>query len=69
MLKQNEGSIDRTIRIITGIIVLFVGFFSLTGLAQTMAYVIGVIALITGILGFCGLYTFLGISTCPIKKS
>jgi hypothetical protein len=69
MLKQNEGSIDRTIRIITGIIALFFGFFSLTGLAQTIAYVIGVIALITGILGFCGLYTLLGISTCSIKKS
>ncbi|OIO15249.1 hypothetical protein COV53_03720 [Candidatus Gottesmanbacteria bacterium CG11_big_fil_rev_8_21_14_0_20_37_11] len=69
MLKQNEGSLDRTIRIIIGIMILVAGFFSLTGLGQTITIVIGAIALITGILGFCGFYTLLGISTCPIKKS
>jgi uncharacterized membrane protein YuzA (DUF378 family) len=25
--------------------------------------------LATGLVGFCGLYTLLGISTCPMKKS
>jgi uncharacterized membrane protein HdeD (DUF308 family) len=68
MLKHNEGSTDRIIRVVIGIVALLAGLFWLTGAAQTVAYVVGAIALITGIIGFCGLYALLGISTCPIKK-
>jgi uncharacterized membrane protein HdeD (DUF308 family) len=68
MLKQNESSTDRIIRVIIGIIALLAGAFWLTGVAQSAAYVVGVIALITGIIGFCGLYAMFGISTFPVKK-
>ncbi len=68
MLKQNEGSTDRTVRIIIGILALVSGLFWLTGVAQIAAFVIGAVALITGIIGFCGLYALLGISTCSVKK-
>jgi len=68
MIKQNEGSTDRGIRIVIGIIALASGLFWLTGIAQIVAIVIGAVALITGIVGFCGLYTIFGISTCPLKK-
>ncbi|MEI7558150.1 MAG: DUF2892 domain-containing protein [bacterium] len=33
-----------------------------------MAYVVGVLALITSITGFCGLYTLLKINTCKVKS-
>jgi uncharacterized membrane protein HdeD (DUF308 family) len=69
MLKQNESSIDRIIRIIIGIVAISAGFFWLTGPMQTVTDVIGVIALVTGIIGFCGLYKIFGISTCPVKKN
>lgn len=63
MIKQNEGTIDRIIRVVVGIAALFAGAFWFTGVLQTVLYVVGVVALITGAVGFCGLYAVLGIST------
>jgi hypothetical protein len=68
MLKQNEGTTDRIVRVIIGIVALLAGFFWFTGILQVIAHVVGAIALITGIIGFCGLYALLGISTCPVRK-
>ncbi len=68
MTLRNEGSLDRIIRISIGILALIGGFVFLSGVAQTVAYVVGVIALVTGIIGFCGLYAILGISTCRTKR-
>lgn len=67
-MKINEGTTDRVIRVIVGSLALVAGFFWLAGTAQIVAYVVGVAALATGIVGFCGLYTLLGVSTCPTKK-
>lgn len=67
MLKPNEGKTDRTIRVILGVILLGLALFSLTGIAQTVAIVAGLIALVTGAIGFCGLYKILGISTMEKK--
>ena len=68
MLKQNESSTDRMIRVIVGIVALIAGLFWLTGTLQIVAYVVGAVALITGIIGFCGLYAVLGITTKPVNK-
>ena len=67
MPKPNEGKTDRTIRIVLGVILLGLALFSLTGVAQIVAGVAGVIALVTGAIGFCGLYKILGISTIEKK--
>jgi hypothetical protein len=67
-IKQNEGTIDRTIRVVIGSVALLAGYFWLGGTLQTIAYVVGVVALATGLLGFCGLYSLLGISTCKNTK-
>lgn len=63
-MKANVGSVDRIIRIVIGIIILAVGF-------QYRSWwgLIGIVPLATGIVGFCGLYTVFGISTCPLEKS
>lgn len=68
MIKQNEGSIDRIVRIIIGIALLVIGYLFLVGTAQIITFVIGAVALLTGIVGFCGLYDLFGISTCSVKK-
>jgi hypothetical protein len=65
-MKTNESSTDRTIRIIIGLILLALGMYEI---GSSMVFgialiIIGAIALITGITGFCGLYSILGISTC-----
>lgn len=67
MPKPNEGKTDRTIRVVLGVFLLGLALFSLTGIAQTTAVIVGVIALITGTVGFCGLYKILGISTLEKK--
>jgi hypothetical protein len=67
MLKQNEGKTDRMIRVVLGVILLGLSIFSLTGTTQIVAGVAGVIALVTGAIGFCGLYKILGISTLEKK--
>lgn len=59
MLALNEGVFDRTIRIVIGAILLLV---AITVRGSTWAY-LGAIPLITGIIGFCPLYTLLGLST------
>jgi hypothetical protein len=67
MPKPNEGKMDRTIRIVLGVILLGLTLFSLTGVAQIVAGIAGIVALVTGIVGFCGLYRVLGISTLEKK--
>jgi Protein of unknown function (DUF2892) len=60
----NEGTIDRTIRVILGlglIALVFVG-------PQTPFGWIGIVPLATGLAGFCPLYRLLGLSTCPVQK-
>jgi uncharacterized membrane protein HdeD (DUF308 family) len=68
MLKQNESSTDRIIRVVIGIVALIAGLFLFIGTMQIVAYVVGVVALLTGAIGFCGIYALLGISTKPVNK-
>ena len=64
-MKKNIGSIDRAFRAIAGAILIALIF---TG-PQTLWGLIGILPLATGLIGSCPLYTVLGISTCPMKKS
>ena len=63
MITQNESTIDRIIRVVVGLFALVIGATMLTGLPQTIAYGIGGVGIVTGIIGYCGLYALLGIST------
>lgn len=70
MFKINEGSADRVIRVVLGIVLLALYFMgTVTGTLGWVALVVGVIALATGAVGFCPLYAVLGLSTCPVKKA
>lgn len=68
MLKKNEGAIDRTLRVIVGL-ALLAGFFMMPEASYRWAFLIGIVPLATGLIGSCPLYSILGISTCPVKKS
>jgi hypothetical protein len=64
-MKLNEGEIDRVLRIIFGLVLLSQAFMGLnTGLGY-----IGIIPLITGIIGICPIYKIFGINTCLTKKN
>ena len=63
---KNVGSTDRIIRVILGIAVLSLLFF-LHG-NQKYWGLIGLIPLITGLIGYCPIYSLLKISTNKTKK-
>ncbi|OGZ04957.1 MAG: hypothetical protein A2845_04455 [Candidatus Lloydbacteria bacterium RIFCSPHIGHO2_01_FULL_49_22] len=63
-IVKNEGIADRGTRLILSEILFLLGFFWLGGILQIAFYLIGLIMLVTAIVGYCGLYKIFGISTC-----
>ena len=63
MLKVNEGTVDRTLRVLLGITLVALAYTK----GWTWAY-IGVVPILTGATGMCPLYSLLGINTCGVKK-
>ncbi|HVJ49522.1 DUF2892 domain-containing protein [Desulfitobacterium sp.] len=61
-MKVNEGSLDRIIRVILGLIILSL-WFIFQGNARYFA-LIAIIPFFTAIVGWCPLYTLFGVSTC-----
>ena len=68
MFKTNEGTIDRALRIIVGLVLLGM-FFMYPEASWRYWTLIGIVPLATGLLGSCPLYSILGLSTCPVKKA
>ncbi len=64
-MKCNVGTIDKVIRIILGIVLISLVFVG----PQTPWGWIGLIPLVTGLVGFCPLYALLGLNTCQTKQS
>lgn len=60
---RNEGTLDRVVRIALGIALLYLAF---TG-RGVWGY-IGIVPLLTGVLGTCPLYSVFGFSTCAVKR-
>jgi len=65
MFAKNEGSIDRAVRIVLGLVLLSLVFVG----PKTWLGLLGLVPLLTGALGSCPLYSLLGISSCPLKTS
>jgi hypothetical protein len=59
-MKQNVGFVDRLIRIVIGGIILSLAF---VGPQSPWGY-LGIVPLLTGLIGWCPPYTLFGISTC-----
>ncbi|WP_135229332.1 YgaP family membrane protein [Deinococcus fonticola] len=62
-MKANEGSTDRYLRIGLSLF-LFALALMTSGLPSTILWVLGTVALITGLSGFCLVYRLLGMNTC-----
>jgi hypothetical protein len=61
-MKCNVGKTDRIIRALIGLIVIAVGVY-----LKSWWGAIGLVPLFTAAIGWCGLYTLFGISTCKAK--
>jgi fatty acid desaturase len=64
-LKMNEHPAERAARLLVGVVL--VGLAA-TGVIGAWGY-IGMVPILTGLLGSCPIYTLAGISTCPISQS
>ncbi len=64
-MKTNEGTIDRALRVLAGLVLIAL---AATGTVGGWGW-IGIVPLATGLLGWCPAYTLLGINTCPMKST
>ncbi len=65
-MTKNVGSIDRILRIILAVALLGFAFFS--GHPYAWVGYIGIIPLITALIGNCPVYSLVGLSTCPVAN-
>ena len=62
-MKRNVGMIDRTVRVIVGLAIL-AALIYVEGPLRWLG-LIGLVPLVTGLLGNCPLYTWFGYASCP----
>ncbi len=65
ILPNNEHPMERVARVVLGLGLLALVFVG----PQTLWGLLGLVPLATGLLGSCPIYTLLGMSTCPVKRS
>lgn len=63
LLPRNEHPTERVVRVLLGLGLLAIAFVG----PQTPWGWLGLVPLITGLVGSCPIYTLLGASTCPAK--
>ena len=62
-MKLNVGNIDRWTRIVLGLLIGAAGLYF-----KSWFGLIAIVPLGTALMGWCPLYTVLGISTCPVQS-
>lgn len=64
-MQKNVGSVDKVLRIVVGLGLLSLLFV----LEAPMKYLglIGLVPLATSLMGWCPLYTLIGLNTCKVK--
>lgn len=63
-MQCNVGGTDRTLRILLGLVLIPVGYFALSGVLAWLAYGVGAIGLVTGVVRFCPANALFGVDTC-----
>lgn len=63
LFPVNEHIAERVIRVVIGLALIGL---AVAGKVGAWGY-IGIVPVLTGLLGSCPLYTLLGFSTCPLK--
>jgi hypothetical protein len=63
-MQQNIGPLDRAIRLIAGIGLLSLVFVG----PQTWWGLLGLVPLVTSLIGWCPPYAVFGLNTCPARR-
>ncbi|MCB0342005.1 MAG: DUF2892 domain-containing protein [Pseudobdellovibrionaceae bacterium] len=64
-MKKNIHPIERIVRVVAGLALISMAFIG----PQNLWFLLGLVPLATGLMGWCPPYALLGISTCPSKGS
>jgi hypothetical protein len=64
MFARNEGTVDRVLRVLAGLVLVSLVFVG----PQTPWGWIGIVPIVTGALGSCPVYSLFGINTCGVKR-
>lgn len=67
MLDVNEGSFDRFLRVLLGIVLIGVGFGAMSGGGGIALGIIGVIVFFTGVSGRCLIYKLINFNTRGVR--
>ena len=62
LVKANEGTVDRVVRVIVGIVLVVLGVY-MQSLWRILPVIVGIALIVTGIMGYCHAYTLMGINT------
>lgn len=65
-MNQNVGGVDRAVRILAGLIIL--SLFFVVGEDYRWWALVGVVPLLTGLIGWCPAYLPFGIRTCKMRR-
>ena len=65
MVMANEASWDRIARVVIGVGLLALGLLAVNGTLGIIMAVVGAILLVTGAIGWCPIYSILGLRTKP----
>lgn len=62
LFANNEGAVDRGVRVVLGVVLLALVFVG----PQTLWGLVGIVPLVTGLAGKCPIYKVFGVSTCAV---
>lgn len=62
-MKKNIHPNERMLRVLSGLVIISMAFIG----PENLWFLLGIVPLLTGIIGWCPPYAMLGISTCKIK--
>lgn len=69
-MKINVGKWDRIVRVVLAVLCAVLYFTGVVeGAWGIVLLIFGGAMLVTAAVGFCGLYAFLGVNTCPMKET
>lgn len=68
-MKTNEGAIDRILRVVLAVVLFWLAAVVTNVYVAIVVGIVGLVLLFTGVLGYCGLYALLGISTNKKNQS
>jgi hypothetical protein len=65
-VNKNIGTIDRIVRVVLGLTLL--AYLVLGSSSLRFIGLVGIVPLLTALVGRCPMYTLFGLSTCPAKQ-